>query len=76
MTEPFKACIAAAKHLLRYLAGTIDFYITYKGNNFKLTAFADANRGSYPDNIKSTSSSIILSKSPVSFKVGLQRVTA
>ena len=30
MTKPSKAHMAAAKHLLRYLAGTIDFCITYK----------------------------------------------
>ena len=77
MTKPSKAHLAAAKHLLRYLAGTIDFCITYKKDDFKLTAFSDANWGNNPDNAKSTSSYIImLSKAPVSFKVGLQSMTA
>ena len=30
MSKPSKAHMAAAKHLLRYLAGTVDFPITYK----------------------------------------------
>ena len=66
MTKPSKAHMAAAKHLLRYLAGTIDFCITYKKDDFKLTAFSDVNWGNNPDNAKSTSSDIImLSKAPV-----------
>ena len=77
MTKPSKAHMAAAKHLLRYLAGMIDFSITYKKDDSKLTAFSDANWGNNPSNGKSTSSYIImLSKAPVSFKVGLQSMTA
>ena len=69
--------MAAAKHLLGYLAGTTNFAITYKRRGFKLTAFSDANWGSNPDNGKSTSSYIaFLSDDPVSFKVGLQGLTA
>ena len=73
MCKPSKAHMAAAKHLLRYLAGTTNFAITYKRGGFKLTAFSDANWGNNPDNGKSTSSYIaFLSDGPVSFKVGLQ----
>ena len=69
--------MAAAKHLLRYLAGTTNFVITYKRGGFKLTAFSDANWGNNPDNGKSTSSYIaFISNGPVSFKVGLQGLTA
>ena len=69
--------MAAAKHLLRYLAGTVGFTITYKKGGFKLTAFSDANWGNNPDNGKSMSSYIVLfSNAPVSFKVGLQGLTA
>ena len=69
--------MAGAKHLLRYLAGTTNFAITYKRGGFKLTAFSDANWGNNPDNGKSTSSYIaFLSNGPVSFKVGLQGLTA
>ena len=64
--------MAAAKRLLRYLAGTVDFAITYKQGGFKLTAFSDANWGDNPDNGKSMLSYIVfLAKAPVSFKVGL-----
>ena len=43
--KPSKAHMAAARHLLRYLAGTVDFAITYKQGGSKLTAFSDANWG-------------------------------
>ena len=77
MSKPSKAHMAAAKHLLRYLAGTVDFAITYKHGGFKLTAFSDANWGHNPDNGKSMSSYIVfLANAPVSFKVGLQGLTA
>ena len=77
ISKPSKAHIAAAKHLLRYLAGTIDFAITYKQSGFKLTEFSDANWGNNPDNGKSMSSYIVfLATAPVSFKVGLQKLTA
>ena len=77
MSKPSKAHMAATKHLLRYLAGTTNFEITYKRGGFKLTAFSDANWGNNPDNGKSTSSYIVfLSNGPVSFKVGLQGLTA
>ena len=69
MCKPSKAHMAAAKHLLRYLAGTTNLAITYKRGGFKLTAFSDANWGNNPDNGKSTSSYIaFLSDGPVSFK--------
>ena len=69
MSKPSKAHMAAAKHLLRYPAGTTNFAITYKRWGFKLTAFSDANWGNNPDNGKSTSSYVaFLSNDPVSFK--------
>ena len=77
MSKPSKEHMAAVKHLLRYLAGTTNFATTYKRGGFKLTAFSDANWGNNPDNGKSTSSYIaFLSDGPVSFKVGLQGLTA
>ena len=45
MSRPSKAHTGAAKHLLRYLAGSTYFSITYKQGGFKLAAFLDANRG-------------------------------
>ena len=69
--------MGAAKHLLRYLAGSTDFSITYKQGGFRLTAFSDANWGNDPDNGRSTSSYIVmLANAPISFKMGLQGLTA
>ena len=69
--------MGAAKHVLRYLAGSVNFPITYKRGGFKLTTYTDANWRGNPDNGKSTSSYIMmLANSPISFKVGLQSLTA
>ena len=77
MSKPSKAHMAAAKHLLRYLAGATNFVITYKRGGFKLTPFSDANWGNNPDSGKSISSHIaFLSDGRVSFKVRLQGLTA
>ena len=67
--------MAAAKYLLRYLSETMDLAITYKKGGFKLTTFSNANCN--PDNGKSTSSNLVfLASAPISFKVGLQGLTA
>ena len=77
MSKPSKAHMAAAKHLLRYLAGTVDFAITYKQGGFKLTAFSDANWGNNPDNGKSMSSYIVfLANARGSVKIGMHGLTA
>ena len=76
MSKPSKAHMAAAQHLLGYLAGTTNFATTYKRGSCKLTAFFDANWGNNPDNGKSTSYISFLSDCPVSFKVSLQGLTA
>lgn len=77
MSKPSKVHMGAAKHLLRYLAGSTDFTIVYKKGGFKLTAFSDANWGNNPDNGKSTSCYLIMmSRAPVSFKTGPQSLTA
>ena len=77
MSKPAKAHIGVAKHLLRYLAGSTDFSITYKQGGFRLAAFSGANWGNNPDNGRSTSSYIVmLANTPISFKVGLQGLTA
>ena len=77
MSRPAKVYMGTAKHLLRYLAGTTDFTIVYNKGGFKLTAFSDSNWGNNPDNGKSTSCCIMmLSRAPVSFKSGVQSLTA
>ena len=76
MAKPSKAHMSAAKHLLRYLAGTVDFVVTCKIGGFKLMTFSDVNWGKNPDNDKSMSSYIaFFSNAPVSFKAGLQGLT-
>ena len=60
MTKPSKVHLVAAKHALRYLAGTTDFHITYKKEGFKLAAFSDSNWANNPDNGKSTSCYLIM----------------
>ena len=55
----------------------MNFPITYKRGGFKLTIYTDANWGGNPDNGKSTSAYIvILANGPISFKEGLQSLTA
>ena len=53
MSRPSKVHMDAAKHLLRYLAGTTDLTVVYKRGGFKLTAFSNSNNN--PENGKSTS---------------------
>ena len=77
IAKPFKARMAATKHLLRYLAGTVDFAITCKKGGFKLMAFSGANWSNNQDNGKSMSLYIVfVSNASVSLKVGLQGLTA
>ena len=76
MSKPSKAHMGAAKHVLRYLAGSVKILITYKRGGSKLMTYTDANWGGNPDNGKSTSSYIVmLANGPISFKVGLQSLT-
>ena len=76
MSRPTKVHMGAAKHLLRYLAGTTDITIIYKKGGFKLAPFSDSNRSNNPDNAKSTSGYIsMLSRASVSFKPGVQSLT-
>ena len=43
MSKPSKAHMAAAKYVLRYLAGPVNFPITYERGGFRLTTYIDAN---------------------------------
>ena len=77
ISKPSKANIGAAKHLLHYFTGSTESSIIYNQGGFKPTAFSDANWGANPDNGKSISSNtMMLSNSPISFKVGIQGLTA
>ena len=77
MAKPSKVHMAAAKHTLRYLAGTTNFDITYKKGGLKLAIFSDSNWANNPDNGKSTSSYVtMLANAPMSFRSGLQGLTS
>ena len=52
MAKPSKIHLVAAKHTLRYLAGTTDPSITYKRRVFKIAAFLDSIWANNPDNGK------------------------
>ena len=54
----------------------MDFAITYKQGGFKLTAFSDANWGFKLTAFSMSSYIVFLANAPVSFKVGLQGLTA
>eukprot|EP00752_Nemacystus_decipiens_P015554 g13877.t1 len=53
-SNPARAHMTAAKHVLRYLRGSPDLPITYKTGQFNLVAYADASFGANPDNGRST----------------------
>ena len=75
--KPAKAHMGVAKHLLRYLAGSTDFSMTYKQGGFRLAAFLDTNWGNNPKNGRSPSSYIVMvANAPISFKVEQQGLTA
>lgn len=44
--------VGVAKHLLRYLVGTVNFSIPYKQGGFRINACSDADRRNRPDNDK------------------------
>ena len=74
MSLPSNAHTGAAKHALRYHAGTINYQGTYKKGGITLTTFSDANLGNNPDNGKSRETYyIMISNGPVSFKGGSSR---
>ena len=79
ISKASKTHMAAATHLLRSLAGTMEFSISYKRGGLNLTAFSDANWGNNPGNGRSISamlsSLLMMVNAPVSFKAGPQTLT-
>ena len=77
MSKPSKAHMASAKRLLRLPSRDDGLCHHYKQGAFKLTSFVDAKWNNNPDHGKSTSSYLVFfSNALVSFKVGLQGLTA
>jgi hypothetical protein len=54
-SNPGQSHWKAVKRILRYLKGTIDYVLCYKGSNLCLVGYSDANWGSDLDECKSTS---------------------
>ena len=77
ISTPVKTTMGAAQDLLRYLALSTDFFITYKQGGFRLASFSDANWGNNLDNGRPTSAYIVtLTNAQIIFKVGLQGLIA
>ena len=74
ISKASKTHMAAATHLLRSLAGTMEFSISYKRGGLNLTAFSDANWGNNPDKIRSMSSYLMtMAKMPVASRRDFKR---
>jgi hypothetical protein len=80
MEEPHKDHLAAVKHILRYIAGTIDYGVFYprrKGDRAELHGYSDSDLAGDLDSRKSTSGVLFfLGKSPISWQCTKQRVVA
>lgn len=68
--------MTTAKHLLRCIAGTTEFSITYKKGGFVVTGFLHADKSNTLDNGESMSSYIMMmAKAPVRSESGKQSLT-
>nr|XP_020155963.1 uncharacterized mitochondrial protein AtMg00810-like [Aegilops tauschii subsp. strangulata] len=79
MEKPASDHYAAVKHLLRYVAGTLDHGCAYERGDggLQLTSYSDSDHGGDTDDRKSTTGVIFfLGKSPVSWQSQKQRVVA
>jgi hypothetical protein len=80
MEEPHEDHLAAVKHILRYIAGTIDYGVFYprrKGDRAKLHGYSDSDLAGDLDSRKSTLGVLFfLGRSPISWQSTKQRVIA
>ena len=80
LQAPNTAHVTAAKRVLRYLKGTLDWKLTYrKVNDAKLVGFCDSDWGSSPDDRRSTSAYVFNfngTTGPISWKTRKQPTTA
>ena len=75
-SEVLPRLIWGRQAFFRYLAGSTDFFITYKQSGFKLHVFSGNKLGNNPDRGNSKSSYIVmLANGLISFQVGLQGLT-
>ncbi|WVZ89853.1 hypothetical protein U9M48_036206 [Paspalum notatum var. saurae] len=80
MEDPREDQLTAVKHLLRYVAGTLDYGIVYPrcgGGKTELIGYSDSDMGGHVDGRKSTSGLIFfLGKCPISWQSQKQRIVA
>jgi len=80
MEDPREDHLTAVKHLLRYVAGTLDYGIVYPrrgGGKTELIGYSDSDMGGHVDGWKSTSGLIFfLGKCPISWQSQKQRIVA
>lgn len=80
MEKPQQEHLAAVKHLLRYIAGTVNFGLSYSKHGKKgkdLTGYSDSDLGGDLDDRKSTTGTIFfINDMPVSWQSQKQRVVA
>ena len=78
MEDPRQEHMAAMKHLLRYVAGTIDYGLAYTSNaEFELVGYSDSDMAGDVDDRKSTSGVLyFLDGNPVAWQSQKQRVVA
>ena len=76
-SKPAEIHMTAAEHALRYLRGTTDLPIVYKGGQFRTVLYTDASFGANPDNRKSTTGYLsFLGGGLISFGSKTQSLTA
>jgi hypothetical protein len=80
MSKPGPAHWKAAKHLFRYLRGSIDYHLTYAPDSSSsqlFTTYSDADHGGNPDNGRSTSAYVVkMGTGAVSWMSRLQSIVA
>lgn len=73
MSSPTSAHLEAAKHVLRYVRGTLTHGISITPGPLTLTAFSDADRSGYPTECCSTNGLLVfLGPSPISWSAKKQ----
>jgi hypothetical protein len=80
MSKPGPAHWKAAKHLFRYLRGSVDYRLTYApdpSSSQLFTTYSDADHGGNPDNGRSTSAYVVkMGTGAVSWMSRLQSIVA
>ena len=78
MSKPYSNHLVAAKRILRYIKGTSDYGLIYKGNEVsKLVGFYDSDYAGDYDDRKSTSGYIfLLGSKPIAWNCSKQKVVA